>query len=94
MLAPPAAFGTFDEEMAAFYAAEVVLALEYLHKHKIVHRDIKPDNMLIGKQGHLKLTDFGLSRVQLGVCLGGHGVPFYPDAAPGARSFPLSPWLV
>jgi serine/threonine protein kinase len=62
------AFGTFDEDMAAFYAAEVVLALEYLHKHNIVHRDIKPDNMLIGNQGHLKLTDFGLSRVQIGMC--------------------------
>eukprot|EP01134_Creolimax_fragrantissima_P005918 CFRG5918T1 len=58
-------FGVFDEDMAAFYVAEVVLALEYLHNLHIVHRDIKPDNMLIDHNGHLKLTDFGLSRVQL-----------------------------
>ncbi|GLH08207.1 Protein kinase C, brain isozyme [Gryllus bimaculatus] len=56
-------YGFFDEPMAVFYAAEVTLALEYLHKHGIVHRDIKPDNMLISKCGHIKLTDFGLSRV-------------------------------
>lgn len=58
-------YGYFDEPMAVFYAAEVVLALEYLHKHGIVHRDLKPDNMLISSQGHIKLTDFGLSRVPL-----------------------------
>eukprot|EP00124_Ichthyophonus_hoferi_P002268 Ihof_evm3s148 gene=Ihof_evmTU3s148 len=58
-------FIVFDEEMAAFYIAEVVLALEYLHTHGIIHRDIKPDNMLVTQSGHCKLTDFGLSRVQL-----------------------------
>eukprot|EP00795_Rhopilema_esculentum_P012800 gene12800-3538_t len=55
--------GYFDEEMARLYIAEVTLALEYLHKHDIVHRDIKPDNMLISDEGHVKLTDFGLSRL-------------------------------
>ncbi|CAG9857604.1 unnamed protein product [Phyllotreta striolata] len=55
--------GFFDEPMACFYIAEVCLALRYLHKHNIVHRDIKPDNMLLSKEGHLKLTDFGLSNV-------------------------------
>lgn len=58
-------YGFFDENMAAFYIAEVCLALRYLHSHQIVHRDIKPDNMLLSHKGHIKLTDFGLSRVEI-----------------------------
>ncbi|CAG8541479.1 11750_t:CDS:10 [Ambispora leptoticha] len=58
-------FGTFDEEMARMYTAEVVLALEYLHSNGITHRDLKPDNMLITSEGHIKLTDFGLSRITI-----------------------------
>ncbi|KAI4471625.1 s-adenosylmethionine-dependent methyltransferase related [Holotrichia oblita] len=56
---------SFDENMASFYIAEVCLALQYLHKHKIIHRDIKPDNMLLSREGHVKLTDFGLSKVHI-----------------------------
>ncbi|XP_065579329.1 serine/threonine-protein kinase greatwall-like isoform X3 [Artemia franciscana] len=55
----------FDQGMTTFYASEIILALEYLHKHGIVHRDLKPDNILLAKNGHLKLTDFGLSRVNI-----------------------------
>lgn len=54
--------GCCDEEMAKFYIAETVLALEYLHSRNIIHRDIKPDNLLIDKKGHIRLTDFGLSK--------------------------------
>eukprot|EP00300_Choanocystis_sp_HF-7_P011142 c17325_g1_i2.p1 GENE.c17325_g1_i2~~c17325_g1_i2.p1 ORF type:complete len:534 (-),score=101.81 c17325_g1_i2:1106-2494(-) len=53
--------GMFTEETAKFYLAETVLAIKSLHSAKIVHGDIKPDNLLIGSDGHIKLTDFGLS---------------------------------
>ncbi|XP_018566586.1 serine/threonine-protein kinase greatwall [Anoplophora glabripennis] len=58
-------YGFFDEPMALFYVAEVCLALQYLHQRSIIHRDIKPDNMLLSKEGHIKLTDFGLSKVHI-----------------------------
>ncbi|KAG8379526.1 hypothetical protein BUALT_Bualt07G0098200 [Buddleja alternifolia] len=54
-----------DEDVARVYIAEVVLALEYLHSLRVVHRDLKPDNLLIAHDGHIKLTDFGLSKVGL-----------------------------
>ena len=57
--------GYFDDEMTMMYLAEMVLALEYLHQHGIVHRDLKPDNVLVGRDGHIKLSDFGLSRVSV-----------------------------
>ncbi|EGG22420.1 protein serine/threonine kinase [Cavenderia fasciculata] len=57
--------GALEEDMAKMIIAETVLALEYLHSLGIIHRDLKPDNLLIDKNGHIKLTDFGLSKIGL-----------------------------
>lgn len=56
-------FGALDEDVAKFYIAEMVEAVSNLHQLGIVHRDLKPDNILLNKNGHIKLTDFGLSEV-------------------------------
>ncbi|KAH7929472.1 kinase-like protein [Leucogyrophana mollusca] len=54
-------YDTFSEDVTRFYMAECVLAIEAVHKLGFIHRDIKPDNILIDKDGHIKLSDFGLS---------------------------------
>lgn len=56
----------FSEKRARFYASEILLALEKLHSLQIIYRDLKPENLLIDSDGHIKLTDFGLSKILRG----------------------------
>ncbi|CAI0386155.1 unnamed protein product [Linum tenue] len=53
---------TLTEYEAQFYVAETVLAIESIHRHNYIHRDIKPDNLLLDRHGHLRLSDFGLCK--------------------------------
>ena len=55
--------GTFDEECTRFFGAQILDAIEYMHSRGVIHRDLKPENCLLDSQGHLLLTDFGLSKV-------------------------------
>ena len=54
---------TLTEKEAKFYIAELILAIESIHNLDCIHRDIKPDNILIDKNGHIKLSDFGLAKI-------------------------------
>lgn len=55
--------GRLPNDDAAFYAGEIVLAFQYLHSIHVVYRDLKPENLLIDTDGHLKITDFGFAKV-------------------------------
>lgn len=54
--------GTFDEPLARLYAAELVIGVAHLHSLGFVHRDLKPENVLLDREGHIKITDFGLAK--------------------------------
>ncbi len=56
-------FKRFPEHLAKFYFIEILLGLEYLHNLDIVYRDIKPENILIDIEGHVKIADFGLAKI-------------------------------
>ncbi|CAK0839185.1 unnamed protein product [Prorocentrum cordatum] len=76
----------FDELTARFYTAEACLALEHLHSHGVVHRDVRLENLLLAHDGHLKLADFGLAKRLPGDAASrssvarpeGYGQVFYP----------------
>jgi serum/glucocorticoid-regulated kinase 2 len=53
----------FSEDKAKFYAAQIALALGYLHDSKIIYRDLKPENILLDSKGYIKLADFGLAKI-------------------------------
>ncbi|XP_052239573.1 serine/threonine-protein kinase 38-like isoform X2 [Dreissena polymorpha] len=79
---------TLTEEQAQFYMAESILAIDSIHNLGFIHRDIKPDNLLLDSRGHIKLSDFGL-------CTGlkkSHRTEFYKDLSHGKTgNFNLNP---
>ncbi|KAI5170361.1 hypothetical protein PAEPH01_1368 [Pancytospora epiphaga] len=58
--------GAFTESRTKFYTIELIKALEFLHRHNIAYRDMKLDNILLSGDGHIKLCDFGLSKLEMG----------------------------
>ena len=65
----------FSESKAKFYLAEILLALKDLHSRDIIYRDLKPDNVVIGDDGHVQLIDFGMAKSNI------------PDVQKGAETF-------
>jgi RAC serine/threonine-protein kinase len=70
----------FPEPRARFYAAEIVLAISYVHSEGIIYRDLKPENVLLDETGNIKLTDFGLSKQGIrGSSSGAHSLCGTPE---------------
>ncbi|XP_076331468.1 G protein-coupled receptor kinase 1-like isoform X1 [Tachypleus tridentatus] len=69
--------GVFNEQEMKFYAAEVILGLEHMHKRHVVYRDLKPANILLDEHGHVRISDLGLacdfSKKKPHACVGTHG---------------------
>ena len=54
---------TFTEQETKFFIANLILSLEYIHKQKVIHRDIKPENLVLDSNGYVRLTDFGVAKI-------------------------------
>ena len=68
---------SFTEPKIKFLVACIVSALEHIHSHKVIHRDVKPENLVFDQEGYLRLTDFGISKVSKGNCMEVSGTPGY-----------------
>jgi serum/glucocorticoid-regulated kinase 2 len=53
------------ENQALFYVSQIILALKFMHSKDVIYRDLKPENVLIDLQGYIRITDFGLSKMQV-----------------------------
>ncbi|KAF6206950.1 hypothetical protein GE061_018186 [Apolygus lucorum] len=69
--------GMLSENQAKFYAAQILLALEYLHHLDLVYRDLKPENILLDESGYVKMTDFGFCKHVMGRTYTLCGTPEY-----------------
>jgi len=54
---------TFTEQETKFFIANIILSLEYIHNQKIIHRDVKPENLVLDSNGYVRLTDFGVAKI-------------------------------
>ena len=73
----------FSVDRVRLCAAEVILAFEFLHKNNVVYRDLKPENVMVDAEGHMRITDFGLAKqpaAKFILFIGNH----YAGAAPGS----------
>jgi len=86
----------FTEQVIQFITAEIILALEYLHNNNIIYRDLKPENILFDKNGHVRLTDFGLAKKIISYTNSWCGTPEYlaPEMiiSDKKHSFPVDCW--
>jgi len=80
----------FPEEATRFYASELALALEFLHSLHIVYRDLKPENVLLDAQGHVRLGDFGLAKGCVWRCVLHMIIGKYPAPPPATESASLA----
>lgn len=83
----------FAEEHVAFYSAQIVAALNYLHSNDILYRDLKPENILVSEDGYLKLSDFGLAKIaKLSNTFCGTPEYISPEMLLGTGHDPTSDW--
>lgn len=85
----------FTEEEWKFYAAEIICGIEFLHENKIIYRGLKPEDVLLARDGHIKLSDFGLSRSIDEITSTFCGSPLYmaPEAIKGEeQTFAVDWW--